>query len=59
MPMPAHRRLASCRAPLRAGGRVRARCMISPLHDLTGPLAFKVTGAAAVLSQAVRGHHRG
>ena len=57
--MPAHRRLACCRAPLRAGDRVRARCMISPLHALTIPLAFKVTGSPAVLSQAVRGHPRG
>ncbi|CAI09967.1 hypothetical protein ebA6716 [Aromatoleum aromaticum EbN1] len=59
MPMPAHHRLASCRAQLRACDRVRARCMISPLHDLPTPLRFKVTGSPAVLFRAVRGYHRG
>ncbi|MBS0512681.1 MAG: hypothetical protein JSR42_16055 [Proteobacteria bacterium] len=59
MTLPAHRRFASCRAPLRAGGRVRARSMMSPLRDLATQLAFKVTGSPAVLSQAVRGLHRG
>lgn len=59
MTMPAHPRFARCRALLRAGGRVRARSMMSPLRDLATQLAFKVTGSPAVLSQAVRGQQRG
>ena len=39
--------------------RVRTRSTMSPLRDLATQLAFKVTEAPAVLSQAVRGHRRG
>lgn len=61
MNLPARLRLAHRRASLRAGVRVRvrARGIVSPLRDLATQLAFKVTGSPAVLSQAVRGHHRG
>ncbi|ENO91722.1 hypothetical protein C662_15261 [Thauera sp. 28] len=59
MNMSAHHRLTRCRAPVRAGGRARARSMMSPLRDLATQLAFKVTGSPAVLSQAVRGQYRG
>ncbi|TAH44489.1 MAG: hypothetical protein EYC67_13330 [Betaproteobacteria bacterium] len=59
MTLLAHRRFASCRAPLRAGGRARTRSMTSPPRGLAVQLAFKVKGSPAVLSQAVRGHHRG
>ncbi len=59
MSLPARLLLAHRRASLRAGVRVRARGIVSPLRDLATQLAFKVTGSPAVLSQAVRGHHRG
>ncbi|OPZ03682.1 MAG: hypothetical protein BWZ09_02297 [Alphaproteobacteria bacterium ADurb.BinA305] len=59
MTLPARLRSAHRRAALRAGVRVRARGIVSPLRELATQLAFKVTGSPAVLSQAVRGHQRG
>lgn len=59
MNLPARLCLAHRRAALRAGVLVRARGIVSPLRDLATQLAFKVTGSPAVLSLAVRGHHKG
>jgi hypothetical protein len=59
LPGRSRRSFAHLRASLCAGGRVRTRSTMSPLRDLATQLAFKVTEAPAVLSQAVRGHRRG